>query len=117
MSPTISSHGETYRFVDLPSFAGGALARLPWLHRIILENLLRRSGGNAEFLAMAPGWLATGRSEAEIAFHPGRILMHDTTCGPALVDIAAARWALAEVGIDPATLYPLLPVDVSTDHS
>src|SRR5580765_7167987 len=43
--------------------------------------------------------------------------MHDTTCGPALVDIAAMRSALAEAGGDPNRLNPVLPVDVSTDHS
>ena len=43
--------------------------------------------------------------------------MHDTTCGPALVDIAGLRSALAEAGGDPARLNPVLPVDVSTDHS
>ncbi|ASY59335.1 Aconitate hydratase (plasmid) [Sinorhizobium sp. CCBAU 05631] len=43
--------------------------------------------------------------------------MHDTTCGPALVDIAGMRSALAEAGGDPALLNPVVPVDVSTDHS
>src|SRR6516164_6847658 len=43
--------------------------------------------------------------------------MHDTTCGPALVDIAGMRSALAEAGGDPEQLNPVLPVDVSTDHS
>ncbi|KAG0955598.1 hypothetical protein G6F31_012844 [Rhizopus arrhizus] len=63
------------------------------------------------------GWLAHGTSEAEIAFQPGRVLMHDTTSTPALVDIAAMRDALAEAGVDPAVLNPVLPVDVSVDHS
>jgi aconitate hydratase len=68
---------------------------------------------------MAPvaDWLATGQSEAEIPFYPTRVLMHDTTCGPALVDIAGSRSALAEAGGDPTALNPVLPVDVSTDHS
>ncbi|HEY2037445.1 MAG TPA: aconitate hydratase AcnA, partial [Steroidobacteraceae bacterium] len=43
--------------------------------------------------------------------------MHDTTCGPALVDIAAMRSALAEAGGDPHRLSPVLPIDISTDHS
>ena len=43
--------------------------------------------------------------------------MHDTTCGPALVDIAGMRDALAEAGSDPRLLNPGLPVDVSVDHS
>jgi aconitate hydratase len=107
---TLSSGGEDYRIVDLAALGLGAL---PVVHRILIENLLRRSGGDP---ALAD-WIANGTSDAEIAFWPGRVLMHDTTCGPALVDIAAARSALAEAGGDPAALNPVLPVDVSTDHS
>ena len=110
------SGGASYRIADLPAFAGAALYRLPWLHRILLENLLRH-GADPAVMDAIPAWLQTGASEAEIPFLPGRVLMHDTTCGPALVDIAAARSALAEAGGDPARLNPLLRVDVSTDHS
>ena len=58
--------------------------------RLLLENVLRRSGSAdaAAGKAAILDWLATGTSEAEIPFVPGRVLMHDTTCGPALVDIA-----------------------------
>ncbi|MEP9375990.1 aconitate hydratase AcnA [Aquabacter sp. CN5-332] len=109
--------GHTYRVVDLPAFAGTRLAHLPWLHRVLLENLLRCTPTGDPALEAIPAWLNDAGSEAEIPFHPGRVLMHDTTCGPALVDIAASRSALAEAGGDPALLNPVLPVDVSTDHS
>ena len=113
MIPTreIESGARRYRIVDLAALGVG---RLPIVHRILLENLLRH--GDADPALIDP-WLASGRSEAEIAFRPGRVMMHDTTCGPALVDLAAARSALAEEGGDPATINPVLPVDVSTDHS
>ncbi|MCR0982660.1 aconitate hydratase AcnA [Roseomonas populi] len=109
------------RIVDLPAAAGGAgmLARLPWCLRVLLENVLRqpeadvRDAGRAALMA----WLETGRSEAEIPFAPARILMHDTTCGPALVDIAAMRDVLARAGGDPGRLNPAVPVATSTDHS
>ncbi len=58
-----------------------------------------------------------GTSDAEIAFKPGRLLMHDTTSTPALVDLAAMHSTLAESGINPAILNSSLPVDVSVDHS
>ncbi|MFC3028410.1 MULTISPECIES: aconitate hydratase AcnA [Roseomonadaceae] len=105
--------------VDLPAAAGAVLPRLPWCHRVLLENQLRQPdpevarAGRAAILA----WPATGRSEAEIPFVPRRILMHDTTCGPALADIAAMRDALAEAGGDPSRLNPLCPVETSVDHS
>jgi len=107
----IESGGRRFRIVDLAALR---VARLPIVHRILLENLLRHGDADP---AMINPWLESGRSEAEIAFRPGRVMMHDTTCGPALVDLAAARSALAEAGGDPAIINPVLPVDVSTDHS
>jgi aconitate hydratase len=109
----------TRRHVDLRAVAGGALTRMPWCHRVLLENLTRcgepgvAEAGQAALL----DWLETGRSEAEVPFAPARILMHDTTCGPALVDIAAMRDVLAEAGGDPRLLNPAVPVATSTDHS
>ena len=109
--------GRSCRVIDLPSIGGPSLARLPWLHRVFLENLLRRTPADDPARSAVSSWLALAWSDAEIPFYPGRVLMHDTTCGPALVDIAASRSALAEAGGDPTSLNPLLPVDVSTDHS
>ena len=106
------------RVVDLHATAEGRLRHMPVLHRILLENLVRCGGHDAEHARRALlGWLDTRASTAEIPLLPGRILMHDTTCGPALVDIAAMRAVIAEAGGDPCRLRPLLPVDVSTDHS
>lgn len=107
-----------YDIIDLPAEAGDSLARLPYIHRILLENVLRTAGEAAGAAKQAIlDWLEAGTSEREIPFLPGRVLMHDTTCGPALVDIAGMRSALAEAGGDPALLNPVVPVDVSTDHS
>ncbi|AFL51231.1 aconitate hydratase [Sinorhizobium fredii] len=111
-------NGVDYTIVDLPAEAGEALTRLPYIHRILLENVLRTAGNDAARSKDAIlAWLGTGTSEHEIPFLPNRVLMHDTTCGPALVDIAGMRSALAEAGGDPALLNPVVPVDVSTDHS
>ena len=116
---TLTGPFGTRRIVDLNAAAGGNLARMPWCHRVLLENVLRQPdaavarAGRDSLLA----WLDTGRSEAEIPFAPLRILMHDTTCGPALTDIAAMRDALAEAGGDPELLNPDVLVATSTDHS
>jgi aconitate hydratase len=114
---TLTSGGRRYRIVDLPGAAGDRLRRLPWVHRILIENVLRHAGGHEPVSEAVGDWIRTGTSEREIPFHPSRVLMHDTTCGPALVDIAASRAALAEAGGDPARLNPVLRVDVTTDHS
>ncbi|MBR0757740.1 aconitate hydratase AcnA [Bradyrhizobium jicamae] len=115
---TLDVANKSYRIADIAAVAGDDLARLPVILRILLENVLRNAGAECdEAVAAIRGWLAHGTSEREIAFQPSRILMHDTTCGPALVDIAGLRASLAEAGGDPTKLNPVLPVDVSTDHS
>jgi len=115
---TLSSGTQTYRIADIASVAGEDLARLPVILRILLENVLRHGRDDRDAaVAAILGWLPNGRSDREIEVQPSRVLMHDTTCGPALVDIAGLRASLAEAGGDPARLNPVLPVDVSTDHS
>ncbi len=111
--------GRRLHFVDLPGLLGDRLARMPVTLRHLLENVVRHTHGREREAAVAAllAWLDTGASEAEIPFQPGRVLMHDTTSTPALVDIAAMRDALAEAGVDPTRLNPVLPVDVSVDHS
>jgi aconitate hydratase len=115
----MSPDGTGERFVDLPKLFGDQLTRLPQVLRLLLENVVRCMRGveRREAVAALFGWLDKGTSEAEIEFQPGRVLMHDTTSTPALVDIAAMRNALAEAGVDPTLLNPVLPVDVSVDHS
>ena len=110
---------ERYAHVDLKTLIGPRLGELPVVLRLLLENLIRNTAGDERRLAVQAilDWLATGSSTAEIAFQPGRVLMHDTTSTPALVDIAGMRDALAEAGHDPALLNPGLRVDVSIDHS
>jgi len=111
--------GQSYAFIDLPTQFGDRYHQLPVVLRLLLENATRHMRGQEKDTAQRAlfNWLDTGTSEAEIAFQPGRVLMHDTTSTPALVDIAAMRNALAEVGVDPTVLNPGLQVDVSVDHS
>ncbi|MGO4723673.1 MULTISPECIES: aconitate hydratase AcnA [unclassified Inquilinus] len=117
-SSTLDLGGQPVRFIDLAALLGADLTRFPWSMRIIIENVVRHAcAPGPDACAPFRDWLGTRRSDAEIAFHPTRLLMHDTTCVPALVDIAAMRDALAESGGDPAALNPVLPVDVSVDHS
>ena len=107
-----------HRHIDLRAAAGDALTTLPWCLRVLLENALRTSEADAAQAALDAivRFAGTG-AEVEIPFRPRRILMHDTTCGPALVDIAAMRDVIAEHGGDPASLSPICPVATSTDHS
>ena len=116
---SLQAAGETVRYLDARSVLGDDFLRLPHVLRILFENALRTARpADTQHLPQAfHDWLAHGSSTEEIAFLPNRIMMHDTTCGPALVDIAAMRDVLAEAGRDPDLLRPRIPVDVSTDHS
>jgi aconitate hydratase len=118
-SSILDVDGKSYRVLDLPALFGDNLFRLPVVLRLLLENVVRNGAGEErdEAVATIMKWLDSGTSEAEIPFQPNRILMHDTTSTPALVDIAAMRSALSEAGVDPSILNPQVPVDVSVDHS
>lgn len=110
--------GGSFRVMDLRAAADGHLSRLPHILRILLENVCRTAGDDSDRASAAiMNWLDRRRSDEEIPFLPTRVMMHDTTCGPALVDIAGMRSSLSEAGGDPTLLNPVLPVDVSTDHS
>ncbi|MDV7143575.1 aconitate hydratase AcnA [Tropicimonas sp. TH_r6] len=103
---------------DLRSVLGSRVTRLPHVLRLLSENHIRATGGGiTPLLDALDAWLDGRPSGFEFTFQPNRILMHDTTCTPALADIAGLRDALAEAGHDPEILAPLLPVEVSIDHS
>lgn len=104
------------REIQLEVVAGESLKRLPYVLRILLENVCRHEPDGANQNRIL-NWLRERTSSEEIAFRPVRLLMHDTTCGPALADIAGMRHSLAEAGIDPERLNPQVPINVSVDHS
>lgn len=103
--------------VDLPATLGDRLSRLPHVLRMLAENHIRTGADTDTLLLALDGWLDGKPSRAELTFRPNRLLMHDTTCTPALADIAGLRDAVSEAGVDPTVLAPTLPVEVSVDHS
>ncbi|MGD0880429.1 MAG: aconitate hydratase AcnA [Acidimicrobiales bacterium] len=103
------------------------VARLPYSIKVILENLLRHEDGlavTAADIEAVAGWGVQperhgvgGTDSSEIALTPERVLMQDLTGVPGVVDLAAMRDALAELGGDPAKVNPLVPVELVVDHS
>ena len=91
------------------------VARLPYTLRILLENVLR-NGTDAEVEAVA-GWVAADEPSHEISFMPSRVLLQDFTGVPAIVDLAAMRDAMRDLGGDPAKINPLIPAELVIDHS
>jgi aconitate hydratase len=94
--------------------------RLPYSLRILLENLLRHEDGvsvTARHIETLAGWDPQAEPSEEIAFAPARILMQDFTGVPAVVDLAAMRDALRDLGADPGLVNPLIPAELVIDHS
>ncbi len=113
----------SYSYVRLSTLqdAGVAnLAQLPFSLKILLENLLRFEDGvsvEREDVEALARWHPSRRSDREIAFRPARVLLQDFTGVPAVVDLAAMRDAMAEIGGDPKAINPLQPVELVIDHS
>src|SRR6201996_938121 len=96
------------------------VARLPFSLKVLLENLLRNEDGEsirAQDIEALARWDANAEPSQEIAFTPARVLMQDFTGVPAVVDLAAMRDAIAEMGGDPAKINPLAPAELVIDHS
>ena len=106
------------RLADLEIFRLDSVAgsdRLPYSLKVLLENLLRH--GEDEGVEALANWDAKAEPSHEIAYTPGRVLMQDFTGVPAIVDLAAMRDAMDELGGDPAKINPLVPVELVIDHS
>ena len=96
------------------------VARLPYTLRILLENVLRCEDGatvTAADVEAVAGWDAKAEPSREISYNPSRVLLQDFTGVPAVVDLAAMRAAVADLGGDPARVNPLIPVELVIDHS
>ncbi len=96
------------------------VARLPFSLKVLLENLLRHEGTGtvtADDVRGLAEWDPSARPSREIAFAPARVLMQDLTGVPAVVDLAAMRDAMAEMGGDPELINPLAPAELVIDHS
>jgi aconitate hydratase len=96
------------------------VARLPYSVKVLLENVLRLEDGvsvSAAAVEAIASWDAAAEPSVEIPFQPARVLMQDFTGVPAVVDLAAMRDAMAEIGGDPETINPLVDVDLVIDHS
>ena len=97
-----------------------SVGKLPYSVKILVENLLRKLDDRvvqeADLLNIAK-WQKHYMAPVEIPYHPARVLMQDFTGVPAVVDLAAMRDAVKDLGGDPTKINPLVPVDLIVDHS
>ena len=119
---TLAAGKRKVAFFSLGRFAaaGFTIDKLPFSLKILLENLLRCEDGRsvtaADIEALAR-WSPKATPDREIAFMPARVVLQDFTGVPAVVDLAAMRDALAELGGEPRKINPLLPSELVIDHS
>ena len=120
---TLSVGGKEYDYfsLDAAEAAGlGDVSRLPGSLKVLLENLLRYENGRAvtvEDAKALAGWLDKRTSNHEIAFRPARVLMQDFTGVPSVVDLAAMRQAMADMGGNPEKINPVSTCNLVIDHS
>jgi len=119
----IQVNGREYRIADITLLEKKGIAdikRLPFSIKILVENLLRKLDGRTvtkEDLINIARWKKQYEQPVEIPFHPARVLMQDFTGVPAVVDLAAMRDAVKDLGGDPMKINPLVSVDLIVDHS
>ena len=120
---SLEIEGEQYRYYSLPALERkglGEVSRLPFSLRILLENLLRHEDGEsvtARDIEALVKWDPQAEPSQEIAFSPARVVLQDFTGVPSVVDLAAMREAMSELGGDSQKINPLVPSELVIDHS
>jgi aconitate hydratase len=113
---TLDLGGESHEIFRLDALQDKYdVARLPYALKVLLENLIRN--GEDEGAEAVARWSAKDEPSQEIAYRPARVLMQDFTGVPAIVDLAAMRDAMEELGGDATKINPLVPVELVIDHS
>ncbi len=116
--PSGEAGGASYEIYAISAVEGAQ--RLPYTHKVLLENLLRTEDGanvTADHIRALGSWDATAQPSQEIQFTPGRVVMQDFTGVPCVVDLATMREAVLDLGGDPDTINPLAPAELVIDHS
>ncbi len=117
---TGSGEAHYYRLAALEEAGLGAVSRMPYSVRVLLESLLRNEDGyvvSADDVRNMAAYDAKNVSGVEIPFMPARVILQDFTGVPAVVDLAALRSAMHRLGGDPKLINPQVPVDLVIDHS
>ena len=111
--------GGIYHALDSLDESGIDTSSLPYSIRVLLEGALRNCDGfliTEKDVRNIADWKANGE-RGEIPFRPSRVILQDFTGVPAVVDLAALRDAMVEMGGDPEKVNPQVPVDLVIDHS
>ena len=118
MSEKIIINGLEYNYFDLKALDASKIDRMPYSHKILLENALRHAETNDNNdIETILNWDPKSTSSDEISFTPSRVILQDFTGVPAVVDLAAMRDAVDQMGGDANMINPLSPAELVIDHS
>jgi aconitate hydratase len=116
----LKSGDDVYHYYNLKDLKDERLEQLPFSIRVLLESAIR----NCDDFNIKPAdvenilnWQKTSEDDMEVPFKPARVLLQDFTGVPAVVDLAAMRTQMQELGGDPNKINPLCQVDLVIDHS
>jgi len=117
----LSVDEQEYKYFDLPSLGSG-YDKLPFSVRVLLESAVRNCDNFQVKEQDVTAILDWEKNQAvpggvEVAFKPARVILQDFTGVPAVVDFAAMRDAIKEMGGDPDRINPICPSDLVIDHS
>jgi aconitate hydratase len=119
---TLHVGDRSYAYYRLDAAGASDLEHLPYTVKVLLENMLRGAATNPDLVTAADvralaSWDPAQPAEAELPFMPARVILQDFTGVPCVVDLAAMRDAVADMGGDPSRINPLVPADLVIDHS
>ena len=119
---TLTVGDREFAYYPLASAGATDLERLPYTVKVLLENMIRGAATSPDLVSAddvraLASWDPTRPGEAELPFMPARVILQDFTGVPCVVDLAAMRDAMAELGGDPSKINPLVPADLVIDHS
>ncbi len=103
--------------LDFVSIVELAPSRMPYSLRILLENVLRHQGENADQVQHILNFKSSASTGKSIDVYASRVFLHDTNGVPVLTDLAAMRDAVEQLGLDPKIVNPLVPCELTVDHS
>ena len=117
---TPSKEVKYYSLKEVSDKLGADLTRLPVSIKILLENVIRNYDGttvNDGHIEALAKWDPENKEAKEIPYNPARVILQDFTGVPCVVDLAAMRAIVNNLGDDPAKINPIVPVDLVIDHS
>ncbi|KAH7722589.1 hypothetical protein AAVH_09839 [Aphelenchoides avenae] len=117
---SVDVDGKAYKYFDLYGLGDQRYESLPVSIRYLLESAVRNCDDfhiRKQDVETILNWQESQYKSAEIPFQPARVLLQDFTGVPAVVDLAAMRDAVKELGSDPERINPVCPVDLVIDHS